>query len=157
MMRGCDVAFSGLITPALLTTFLCPHPTSTSTMNPSNEHGDEHGEAAHHNPLPPSWQTPPGYSVGTTPDGHHYLVPNFMIRATDLALETDHMRTSMNLEQAQGGVSVFCNRHMSVLLPVPVPVILCRPTQVPVRLSAIALIPPKADSITAVIHERFAS
>ena len=155
MMRGCDVAFSGLITPALLTTFLCPHPTSTSTMNPSNEHGDEHSEAAHHNPLPPSWQTPAGYSVGTTPDGHHYLVPNFMIRATDLALETDHMRMLMNLEQAQGGVSVSV--PLLVPVPVPVPVILCCLTWVPVQLSAIAFIPPKADSITAVIHERFAS
>ena len=47
----------------------------------------------------------PGYSIGKMPDGRHYLVPDFMICSTDLALNTQRMVNSFNFKEAPGGVS----------------------------------------------------
>jgi hypothetical protein len=47
---------------------------------------------------------PPGYSIGEMPNGHHYLVPHFMIHATDLAIETQSQMELINIKEARGGV-----------------------------------------------------
>jgi hypothetical protein len=54
--------------------------------------------------LAPGWHVPPGYSIGQAPNGHHYLVPTFMMDATDLALNTHSRKLSGAIKQAQGGV-----------------------------------------------------
>jgi hypothetical protein len=51
---------------------------------------------------------PPGYAIGTMPDGRHYLVPDFMIGSTDLALNTQSMMRSFSFKEAPGGVSISC-------------------------------------------------
>ena len=48
---------------------------------------------------------PPGYCVHKMPDGCHYFIPDFMICSTDLAIETQNMMRSINVQKASGGVS----------------------------------------------------
>jgi hypothetical protein len=48
---------------------------------------------------------PPGYSMKEMSDGRNYLVPDFMIDATNLAIQSQAMKRSLNVQQAPGGVS----------------------------------------------------
>jgi hypothetical protein len=53
---------------------------------------------------------PPGYTACEM-DGRLYLVPNFLLPATKLALETQKIQRSLNIQQATGGVSAFFVFH----------------------------------------------
>ena len=48
---------------------------------------------------------PPGYSIQQMSDGHEYLVPNFLIDCTDLAVKTQAQMDSLKVREAPGGVS----------------------------------------------------
>ena len=48
---------------------------------------------------------PPGYSIQQMPDGHEYLVPNFLVDCTDLAIKTQAQVNSLKVREAPGGVS----------------------------------------------------
>jgi hypothetical protein len=50
---------------------------------------------------------PPGYSIREMPDGRNYIVPNFMIDATNLAVQSESMKRSLKVGEAPGGVSAF--------------------------------------------------
>lgn len=56
---------------------------------------------------------PPGYSVGRGPDGVQYIVPNYLVPATDLALRSQQQKSILNVHLAAGGVRcfpfLFCN------------------------------------------------
>ena len=49
---------------------------------------------------------PPGYAVGTTPDGLPYMVPDFMVPALGLAFEAYHKKLEIGVPAAVGGVSI---------------------------------------------------
>lgn len=53
------------------------------------------------------FKLPPGYSIGQGPDGVQYIVPNYLVPATDLALQTEQRKSAMNVDLAPGGVSLF--------------------------------------------------
>jgi len=52
-----------------------------------------------------SMDVPPGYTIGTLADGQQFLVPNFMVLATDLALKTQDKCNSVAILEASHGVS----------------------------------------------------
>jgi hypothetical protein len=54
----------------------------------------------------PCLAIPPGYSIATGPEGIHYVVPTFLLPATELALETEEQKPSFNVRQGSGGVRV---------------------------------------------------
>jgi len=41
------------------------------------------------------------------PDGRYYVVPTFLLPAVELAMATGQQKTSSNVNQAVGGVSVM--------------------------------------------------
>jgi hypothetical protein len=47
---------------------------------------------------------PSGYSVGNGPDGVRYMVPNYLVPATDLALRSEQEKSALNVHLAPGGV-----------------------------------------------------
>ena len=74
---------------------------------------------------------PPGYSVCQAPDGVPYIVPNYFVPATDLALRCEEQKSALNIHLAAGGVRRFqflfplvsfgCLLYMRlILLPVAV-------------------------------------
>jgi hypothetical protein len=71
-------------------------------MNPVPETKDR--------PTTPNSNVPAGYSVRQMPDGQNYVVPNFLINSTDLAVQTQAMKEFMEVQKAPGGVS-----HISLL------------------------------------------
>jgi hypothetical protein len=60
---------------------------------------------------------PPGYSVREMSDGHKYIVPNFLINATELDIQSDALKRSLEVRRAPGGVShsLVQNKHMPVV------------------------------------------
>ena len=61
---------------------------------------------------------PHGYSVCDMPDGYRYVVPDFMIRATDLAIEMQSQMRSINVEKAPGGVRGLFHSPFQILVPI---------------------------------------
>ena len=49
-------------------------------------------------------QVPSGYTVLQAPDGHKYLVPDFMVPVTQQAIDGHKNRKEMEVDQAAGGV-----------------------------------------------------
>jgi hypothetical protein len=87
----------------------CSITSTTMNMNPTQN------DTADDMPLPSSstWTIPPGYTVGQSPDGHDYLVPKFLLSATDLALKTRIIKDEVDVMHGKGGVSfsLTFNRH----------------------------------------------
>ena len=79
-------------------------PDPDSESRPPSPYGERDPRQPQNN-LYTGWHVPPGYSIGQAPDGHHYLVPTFMIDGTDLALDTHSRKLSSAIEQANGGVT----------------------------------------------------
>ena len=88
-------------------------------------------------PLPhTSISPPPGYTIGTRPDGVLYVVPKFMVQSTELALDTAERKELLHVRRAAGGVSnpflttlvgiSYCGPHM----PMP----MCRYTACPTHV-----------------------
>jgi hypothetical protein len=50
---------------------------------------------------------PSGFSLIPGPNGHSVLVPKFMVPATELAIETEAIRTALDPEHATAGVSLL--------------------------------------------------
>lgn len=75
----------------------------------------ENSNQTQDNSLASRWHVPPGYSIGRAPDGHHYLVPTFMIDGTDLALDTHSRKLSGAIEQANGGVRLHVINALAVI------------------------------------------
>ena len=75
----------------------------------------ENSNQTQDNSLASGWHVPPGYSIGRAPDGHHYLVPTFMIDGTDLALDTHSRKLSGAIEQANGGVHLHVINALAVI------------------------------------------
>ncbi|KAF8337250.1 hypothetical protein F5887DRAFT_1078251 [Amanita rubescens] len=50
-----------------------------------------------------SLNIPPGYSIREGPDGIHYVLPDFLIPATDVALASTQNKINLNVKQAAGG------------------------------------------------------
>lgn len=59
----------------------------------------------HDNMDATDWKIPPGYSVGTGPNGKQYLVPTFLLSATDLALRAQELQGTYKVLQGSSGVS----------------------------------------------------
>ena len=75
----------------------------------------ENSNQTQDNSLASGWHVPPGYSIGRAPDGHHYLVPTFMIDGTDLALDTHSRKLSGAIKQANGGVRLHVINALAVI------------------------------------------
>jgi hypothetical protein len=78
-------------------------------MNPI-QHTQNDGMDASSLPSSSTLRVPPGYTIAEM-EGHRYLVPNFMVLATNLALQTERMKNSMTVMQAKGGVSLHLRWH----------------------------------------------
>ena len=52
-------------------------------------------------------EIPPGYSLITAPNGQQYLVPTFMVHATQTALEVEVNRKALKVDNAEPGVILF--------------------------------------------------
>jgi hypothetical protein len=66
----------------------------------------------HDDSTPSGSDIPPGFSVLQRPDGRNYLVPNFLIDETNLAIKSEDMKRSLDVEHAQGGVSMHHSFHL---------------------------------------------
>lgn len=49
---------------------------------------------------------PPGFTIGTAPDGTQYLVPSHMVPALDQAFASYQSKINIGVPNAVGGVSV---------------------------------------------------
>jgi hypothetical protein len=49
---------------------------------------------------------PPGFSIQQMSDGRNYVVPDFLLDATDLAVRSEELKKSLEVQQAPGGVSI---------------------------------------------------
>ena len=59
---------------------------------------------AHGDSTPSQSGIPPGFSVLQS-EGRDYLVPTFLINATDLAIKSEDIKKVLDVQNAQGGVS----------------------------------------------------
>ncbi len=57
--------------------------------------------------APPSsnWTIPSGYTIGTYQDGKQYLVPTFLVKATDVAIRAQELKGTYKVFQSSNGVS----------------------------------------------------
>ncbi|KAF8328755.1 hypothetical protein F5887DRAFT_924092 [Amanita rubescens] len=53
--------------------------------------------------MQPTWNIPPGYTIGTYQDGKQYLVPTFLVKATDLAIRAQELKGTYKVFQASSG------------------------------------------------------
>ena len=76
----------------------------SSLLLPLSHHSNHHH--LHMDPShAPQFHVPPGYTIRQMPDGNNYIVPKFLIDATDLAIQSETMKKSLEVEQAPSGVS----------------------------------------------------
>jgi len=68
-------------------------------------YASDHPDQSTNKPL----NIPPGYTACQMPDGHDYLIPNFLLLATRLEQETEKIQRTLNIEEAPGGVCAPSN------------------------------------------------
>lgn len=64
---------------------------------------------------------PPGFTMGTAPDGNQYLVPTHMVSALDQAFASYQCKINMGVPAAVGGVSlhlIACSARLAGNSPV---------------------------------------